>query len=442
MKWMWRASWFTSWWSAVRERSQQRQPQSTFVIRSGLALATLAVLACVADDNPDPQVRREVGAPASSDTIWQIEPEPALILGRFEEQTEQQFYQIRGAVRLSTGAVVVLDGASRELRAFSSDGTHLWTAGGPGDGPGELRNPGHIEKLPGDILQVQDGVARIRYGPAGSVIAHEQLAVADLLEFGQYYAWECPLPSFVGDQVLACAGGGFDARNIPREAGPWRGETELALLPWSLDSIAGLGTFLIEEAWALRPEQPLVLPEGIVLVGGGSGLELAFPPMSRKGLFALGGWPRKLAVADSRGDLVHAFDLAADSALPGVTIPIRNVRRPPTADELATAWQAASTRSRDSPEYLREHLPAPDSIPNVDDLLVDDEGMVWVGSYRADPSAPRLYHVYDTEGRFLARVTMPADLDVLEIGAGHVLGTTRDELDVERVVLLELTRGG
>ena len=411
------------------------------MIRLGFALATVAVLACVANDNPDQQVRETAQFPPPTDTIWRIEPEPALVLGQFEELEEQQFYQIRGAVRLSTGVVVVLDGASRELRAFSSDGAHLWTAGGPGDGPGELRNPVHLEKLPGDLLQVQDGVARIRYGPDGSVVAHEQLAVANLLEFGQYYAWECPLPSFVGDRVLACAGSGFDAANFPREAGPWRGEAELALLPWNLDSIAGLGTFLIEEAWALRPEQPLVIPEGIVVTGG-SGLELAFPAMSRKGFFAVGGWPRKLAVADSRGDSVHVFGLASDAALPGETIPIRNVRRPPTADELAVAWETASARSRDSPEYLREHLPAPDSIPNVDDLLLDDEGMVWVGSYRVDPSAPRLYHVYDSEGPFLARVTMPAGIEVLEIGAGHVLGVTRDALDVERVVLLELTRGG
>ena len=412
-------------------------PNTIFVI--------VAALACSADHDTDGAGVRNgeaVEGSAPTDTIWRIESEPALVLGQFEEVEEQQFHQIRGAVRLSTGVVVVLDGASRELRAFSPAGTHLWTAGGPGDGPGELRNPGHLEKLPGDILQVQDGVARIRYGPDGSVIADEQLPVAELSRFGQYYAWECPLPSFVGDRVLACAGGGFDARRIPREAGPWRGEAELALLPWSLDSIAALGTFLMEEAWALRPEQPLVLPEGIALVGGGSMLGLAFPPMSRKGLFALGGWPRKLVVADSWRDSVHPFGLAADGALPGVSIPIRNVRRPPTADELAAAWEAASARSRNSPEYLREHLSAPDSIPNVDDLLVDDEGMMWVGSYQADPSAPRLYHVYDSEGPFLARVTMPAGIEVLEIGVGHVLGVTRDALDVERVVLLELNRGG
>ena len=407
--------------------------------------ATLAALACSPDRDPDGAGASNnfdaVQGPAPADTIWRIEPEPALVLGLSDELEEQQFYRIRGAVRLSTGVVVVVDGASRELRAFSPDGTHLWTAGGPGDGPGEMRDPEHLERLPGDDLQVQDWISRIRYGPDGGVIAHQQLAVANLLEFGQYYAWECPVPSFVGDRVLACSGGGFDANQIPREAGPWRGETELALLPWNLDSISGLGTFLMEEAWALRPEQPLVLPEEIALVGVLSKLGLASPPMSRKGLFAVGGWPRRLAVGDSWGDSVHVLDLAADPALPGVTIPIRSVRRHPTADELAAAWEAASARSRDSPEYLREHLPAPDSIPNVDDLLVDDEGMVWVGSYRADPAAPRLYHVYDSEGPFLARVTMPAGVEVLEVGTGHVLGITRDELDVERVVLLNLIRG-
>ncbi|MCY4572577.1 MAG: hypothetical protein OXF01_07210, partial [Gemmatimonadetes bacterium] len=239
---------------------------------------TLTALSCTPDHDSDgASVRDDSEAtqgPAPADTIWRIEPEPALILGLSEELEEQQFYRIRGAVRLSTGVVVVLDGASRELRAFSPDGTHLWTAGGPGDGPGEMHDPIHLERLSGDNLQVQDWISRIRYDPDGSVIAHQQLAVANLLEFGQYYL-ECPVPSFVGDRVFACSGGGFDATQIPREAGPWRGETELALLPWNLDSISGLGTFLMEEAWALRPEQPLVLPEEITLVGVLSKLGLA-----------------------------------------------------------------------------------------------------------------------------------------------------------------------
>ena len=89
---------------------------------------------------------------------------------------------------------------------------------------------------------------------------------------------------------------------------------------------------------------------------------------------------------------------------------------------------------------MKDRLPAPDSIPNVDHLVVDDLGLVWVGSYRAGPAATRLYHVYDPEGPFLARTVMPAGVGVLEIGAGHVLGITRDQLGVERVVLLDLRR--
>ena len=218
-------------------------------------------------------------------------------------------------------------------------------------------------------------------------------------------------------------------------------ETELALLPWDLDSIDRLGVFLAEEAWALPPEERLVLPEGIAVTGGGTALGYASPPMSRRGLFALGGWPRKLAVADSWRDSVQVFDLAAGGALPGVTMRIRHSRRPATADETAAAWEAAAARSVvRSSEYLREHLPPPDSIPNLDHLVVDDLGMVWVGAYRADPAAPRLYHVYDTGGRFLASAAVPGYVEVLEIGADHVLGITRDELDVERVVVLSLAR--
>ena len=406
-------------------------------------LATLA-LACSSDHVSDSTETRDRlrtdGEVSQADPIWPIDPEPTLVLGRLEGPDAYLFSQIRGAVRLSTGTIVVLDGASRQLRAFSPDGTHLWTAGGPGEGPGEMRNPTHLETLPGDTLQVQDGISRIRYAAAGTLIAHERLATADVMRFGRYYASECAVPSFVGNRVLACSSDGFDVRDTPRDEGPWRGDTELALLPWNLDSIAHLGVFLKEVAWAVPFEGLPPLSEQLVILGGG-GMGYASPPMSRKGIFAVGGWPRKLAVADGWGDEVQTFDLAADPALPGMTIPIRNVRRPPTTDELAAAWEAVSARWRvGSPEYVREHLPAPDSIPNVDHLVVDDLGMVWVGSYHADASAPRLYHVYDAAGPFLARVTMPAGVEVLEIGADHVLGITRDDLDVERVVLLNLER--
>ncbi len=404
-------------------------------------------MSCLQDSNDDTRSRDSTGVRngfgvgqgvQSADPIWQVSPDPVLVLGLLEGPDEYLFSQIRGAARLSTGTVVVLDGASRQLRAFAPDGAHLWTAGGPGEGPGEMRNPTHLETLPGDTLQIQDGLSRIRYAADGTLIAHERLATADLREFGRYFASECPVPSFVGDVVIACTGTDFDPAAKPREAGPWRLEDELAVLPWTLDSIDRLGVFLKEAGWAVPFEGVPRLPGRLVVLSGGMGY--APPPMARKGVFAVGGWPRKLVVADGWGDVVHAFDLAADSVHPGVTIPVRHARRPPIEDELAAAWLAVSAWRAGSPEHLREHLPAPDSIPNIDRLVVDDLGMVWVGSYRAAASTPRLYHVYDSEGPFLARATVPAGVEALEIGADHVLGLTRDELDVERVVLLNLAR--
>ena len=404
-------------------------------------------MSCFQDRESDPQGRDsseiqsdfEAGQGLqSADPLWRIAPEPTLVLGELEGPDAYLFSQIRGATRLSTGTVVVLDGASSQLRAFSPDGAHLWTAGGPGEGPGEMRNPTHLETLPGDTLQVQDGLSRIRYAADGTLIAHERLVVGDLQRFGRYYASECSVPSFVGDRVIACTGTDFDPADMPREAGPWRLEDELAVLPWTLDSIDRLGVFLKEAGWAVPFEGLPRLPEQLVVLSGGMGY--APPPMARKGVYAVGGWPRKLAVADGWGDVVHAFDLAADSVPPGANIQVRHARRPPTADELAAAWDAVSARRVGSPEHIREHLPAPDSIPNIDHLVVDHPGMVWVGSYQHDASATRTYHVYDTEGGFLARTAMPPGVEVLEIGADYVLGITRDELDVERIVLHTLTR--
>ncbi|MYH52310.1 MAG: hypothetical protein F4139_05090 [Gemmatimonadetes bacterium] len=407
-----------------------------------LILGTLAALACSSDhdsERDESGTSLETGGELSqTEPLWQIAPEPTLVLGELEGIDAYLFSQIRGATRLSTGTVVVLDGASSQLRAFSGDGTHLWTSGGSGEGPGEMRNPTHLETLPGDTIQVQDGLARIRYAADGGLIAYERLAVGDLQRFGRYYASECSVPSFVGDRVIACTGTDMDLTGKPREAGPWRLEDELAVLPWTLDSIDRLGVFLKEVGWAIPFEGLPRLPEQLVVLSGGMGY--APPPMARKGVFAVGGWPRKLAVADGWGDVVHAFDLAADSVSPGTSIAVRHARRPPTADEFAAAWEAVSARRVGSPEHIREHLPAPDSTPNIDHLVVDHPGMVWVGSYQHDRSATRLYHVYDTEGRFLARVTMPAGVEALEIGADYVLGITRDELEVERIVLHTLTR--
>jgi hypothetical protein len=50
------------------------------------------------------------------------------------------------------------------------------------------------------------------------------------------------------------------------------------------------------------------------------------------------------------------------------------------------------------------------------------------------------WDVYDPDGVYLGIVRMPRGMRVLEIGLDHVLGTSRDDLDVEYVELHALHR--
>ena len=87
---------------------------------------------------------------------WSIAPRPIVSVGVVDGQEEYLFDRIRGVLRLPDGRIVVLNGGSAEIRFFASDGTHLSSVGGSGDGPGEFRGV-LSAALVGDSLLVYDG---------------------------------------------------------------------------------------------------------------------------------------------------------------------------------------------------------------------------------------------------------------------------------------------
>ncbi|MFW6078460.1 MAG: hypothetical protein ACODAE_02490, partial [Gemmatimonadota bacterium] len=70
----------------------------------------------------------------------------------------------------------------------------------------------------------------------------------------------------------------------------------------------------------------------------------------------------------------------------------------------------------------------------------DPEGNLWVRAPDDSDRATAAWDVFDADGRWLGAVDIPSGLDVHEIGADYLIGTTTDELDVQRVVVHELTR--
>jgi hypothetical protein len=87
-------------------------------------------------------------------------------------------------------------------------------------------------------------------------------------------------------------------------------------------------------------------------------------------------------------------------------------------------------------------MPIPATMPAYASLRAGRDGHVWILRYAGprDEGPPR-WDVFEPEGRWLGTVDLPEGLRVFEIGDDYVLGSRRDELDVERVRLHRLKRG-
>ena len=108
-----------------------------------------------------------------------------------------------------------------------------------------------------------------------------------------------------------------------------------------------------------------------------------------------------------------------------------------------------SARLGDNPSPRRrgymDALPVPDTRPAYSELMVDAEGCVWAAEHIGSMTGwlsvdPRYWEVFGADGTWLGRVQAPARFTVFEVGSDYVLGSLRDELDVEHVQLLRLDR--
>lgn len=82
--------------------------------------------------------------------------------------------------------------------------------------------------------------------------------------------------------------------------------------------------------------------------------------------------------------------------------------------------------------------------PAYRDMVVDARGHVWLrkhlGLHEADE--PTEWLIFDPTGQWLGSVRLPPRFHIFRIGPDWILGKRPDELDVEHIQLLSLTRGG
>ena len=124
-----------------------------------------------ADEREDQVLHGDDDIPGSQDRFqrWSLSEEPSVVIGGADEREGYLLHQVTAATRLGDGRIVIANGGSLELRYYDPEGRHLLSAGGEGEGPGELMPPlDHFTRLPGDsILAASWQSGFIRFAPDG-----------------------------------------------------------------------------------------------------------------------------------------------------------------------------------------------------------------------------------------------------------------------------------
>lgn len=379
-------------------------------------------------DSAGVTIVENAGEPSLEGGGWSVGAEPVLSIGTFQGDTLQQLYRVQGAARLSDGRIVVANAGSGEIRVYGPDGAFGGSHGGRGRGPGEFQFPALAGVLGGDTLVVTDYQLR-RISLIHAADGHLRSSAVDEEAGGALF------PHGILDNRTVVVGGGFyfsSDDDTQLSNGYVRPPTSYLALELDGSLARDFGELPGSEFFM-----------NVSQSGGGTMMFARLIPfgkspreaVSRDRFFYGSGDTWEVRAFDSRGDLVRI---------------IRRDRepRPVTAEDLDAHLQerldeAEDEDARASVRRSHAEMPTPELMPAFGSLVADTEGHLWVERFRGpgEGGSPR-YDVFDGEGRLVASVEMPVDMEILEIGGNYLLGLYRDELEVEYVRMYPLTRPG
>jgi hypothetical protein len=349
-----------------------------------------------------------------SEVIWQISSDPDVDIGGGVDD----LFRVVSPIRLSDGRIVVGNGGTSEIRYYAPDGRLIKPAGRDGEGPGEFRRIAWLGRRGADSIVVYDlDLLRLSIlDSAGTFVRSFQLETTDSVTFAYVigsYADGSFLTNGFGDT------GGETPDGLQRYRSPlhWFGP-DGALLQ-------NLGFFSGSEMY--------YMPFGN---GGFSVVEAVFGRQTTR----IAG-PDHLYIAAN-----DTYQIDRYTSSGGLTASIRRAHEAVAVSnvhidaEKEGRLAAASGRGAERIRETFDDIPIPETFPAYHVIRVDEAGNLWVQDYAIPPQTSGRWTVFDPEGIMQATVELPVGLDPTHIGNDFVLGTWKDDVDVEHVRLYGLDR--
>ena len=386
----------------------------TLIPATVIALGTMA---CQSDEmagRPDTEMRDSAGIrivenaqpPPGSRLDWRIGPKPAVSIGVLEGEEPHMLFGARDATRLTDGRIVVANGGSAELRFFDSNGGHLGSRGGRGEGPGEFLELGYVAPWPGDSIVAW-------FAPQWRMSVFDSDG-----NYGRTFAINDGTRPWRFRPVAPTADGRFLAVLAPEDAD--------TLVLELRDDQGGASTALgTHPSW-----EPHLMHEGT------DREMLYWKVFGREPVWGL--WGDLVVVGLSSRYEFRAF--GADGALARIVRREHGPRTVTSADVDAHIEGRRFFNEAGRREY--RSVPVAEYFPAFTSIMSDALDHLWVREYDLpgeERPAP-LWTVFDAEGRVLGYVETPAGLSIYEIGADYILAKAVSELGVESVQVWSLER--
>lgn len=382
--------------------------------------ATAAVLALAAPRNP----ARAQATQTKPTTQVRLSIEPVLSVGSLDGPDELLFGDINGGARLADGSVVLSDRQNFRVQRFSAEGEHLWSRGREGEGPGEFE----YVQIPEGCVGGQSIIVYDIWSTRVYVYDYE----GNLVDEYRFLYNGLPLRNFACAPNGRLAFTGNSVRMGEEEVEPG----ELHRVPLSL-GFAGMGD---TAATTLRERIPGREQRSL---GGGD----AMPGSIWSHDVALAAINDGVWLGTSDGYEIELIDWTGTTSGrilwdgPDLTVTPQDVDR--YRDALEESYRNDDDpgwRARFESTWAWQSDIVPEVFPAFHRLMVGDDGVLWVHDYiRTGERSEWL--AFDSEGRWLRTLVLPARTYLLDIGSDWALVRTRDELGVQRVEVRTLVEG-
>ena len=403
----------------------------------GTAVATLALGGCGSEaapptapaavaDSVDGIPRLAWPEESAMELAWSLDT--LMVIGGFEQEGgDYQFDQVSpgGIDGDAGGRLFVLDGAGMRVLGYDPTGQPIGVWGREGGGPGEFTSPSGLTAGPGDTLWVVDrGNRRVTLFPydldgmpADISLSDESSGLGGELAIG--------FDGVYGVAMIFSFSPGEEVEYPPRRLIHLLRDGEIADTIWTspppkFDRIELTSGNQIAVMLTQRTFSPGFhwerFSDGSFVIAEEAEYELSF--LTADGSERLRVRREPPARLTTEADRQRARDGAREQS-----------------------EESTSPFVRQSTDERIEKMTFDDRIPRITGLAVDGQDRLWVGVSGALPGETERIDLYESDGTLVGEIRQPDVFPMVFYGQGRAAVLDRDELDVQRVLVLELREG-